>query len=42
LEDSNISVDGVLVNIPYEETEKYIKKVMQAQNNYKELYFTKK
>ena len=24
------------------ETEKYIKKVMQAQNNYKELYFTKK
>ena len=42
LGDSSISDDGVLVNIPYEETEKYIKKVMQAQNNYKELYFTKK
>ncbi|MBP3580966.1 MAG: lytic transglycosylase domain-containing protein [Clostridia bacterium] len=39
LSDSEISENGVLVNVPYEETEKYIKKVMKAKNNYKELYF---
>lgn len=40
LGDENISTEGVLVNIPYEETEKYIKKVLKAKDNYKQLYFT--
>ena len=39
LNDDNISKDGVLVNIPYKETDKYIKKVINAKNIYKELYF---
>ena len=39
LKDESVSTDGVLVNIPYEETEKYIKKVLGAKDNYKELYF---
>lgn len=40
LNDSDISENGVLVNIPYEETRKYVEKVMSAKDNYKELYFS--
>lgn len=39
LKDENITDDGVLVNIPYKETEEYIQKVMTAKKNYTELYF---
>ena len=40
LKDSELSKDGVLVQIPYSETENYVKKVMQAKQVYDELYKT--
>lgn len=39
LEDESISENGVLVNIPYEETKEYIEKVMKSKEIYTELYF---
>lgn len=41
LKDENISENGLLVNIPYPETEEYVKKVMKAKQVYDELYNVK-
>lgn len=38
LADPNISIDSELVNIPYHETEEYLKKVQRAYEKYKTLY----
>lgn len=41
LKDSNYSTDGkTLSNIPYPETEKYVKKVESAKNEYIKLYYS--
>lgn len=40
LEDPKISKEGVLTNIPFEETSNYIKKVNKAKLKYTELYFS--
>ena len=37
LEDPDISTDGRLVNIPYEETRKYVEKVSDARRTYSKL-----
>lgn len=42
LEDENYAKDGMLVKIPYEETEKYVEKIELAKEKYKELYFENK
>lgn len=41
LEDENYAKDGKLINIPYEETEKYVEKIELAKEKYAELYFEK-
>lgn len=38
LEDPEICVDGKLVNIPFEETDNYVRKVNKAREKYLELY----
>ncbi len=38
LEDDKYSKNGVLINIPYRETEKYVKKVADAEEVYKKIY----
>lgn len=38
LNDPNVSLNGELVNIPYQETEDYLKKVQRAYDKYKILY----
>lgn len=38
LKDPEISVDGKLVNIPFEETDNYVRKVNKAREKYIELY----
>lgn len=40
LKDPEISQDGKLVNIPFEETKHYIEKVNKAKDKYKTLYFS--
>lgn len=42
LENPEYSQDGVLVNIPFEETKNYVEKVMKAKETYVELYFEEK
>ncbi len=42
LADEKYSQNGILTNIPYEETAKYVKKVSSAAQIYDELYFTQK
>ncbi len=39
LENEEYASDGKLVNIPFEETEKYLEKIEIAKEKYKELYF---
>ena len=39
LENPEYSKNGVLTNIPYKETREYVKKVMNAKDTYKKLYF---
>lgn len=38
LEDESISPEGVLTNIPFEETSKYVDKVLKAEEKYRALY----
>lgn len=40
LKDSEYSSDGVLTNIPFEETRQYVEKVIKARDTYIELYFS--
>lgn len=42
LSDSDYSKNGKLINIPFEETKKYIKKVNKAEQKYLNLYFLDK
>ncbi len=39
LNDSSVSSDGKLVNIPIEETASYVKKVVSAAKNYERIYY---
>lgn len=41
LDDERYSKDGRLIDIPFSETENYLKKVEIAKEKYKELYFSK-
>ena len=41
LDDERYSKDGRLIDIPFSETENYLKKVAIAKEKYKELYFSK-
>ncbi|MBQ7969282.1 MAG: lytic transglycosylase domain-containing protein [Clostridia bacterium] len=40
LDDPNVTQDGKLVNIPFEETRNYIQKVNKAKEKYIQLYFS--
>lgn len=41
LDDDKYSKDGKLINVPFDETKNYLKKVAIAKEKYKELYFSK-